>query len=123
MITVTLPMQPRDVPLTRLDNGVYRVKGTRVGLDLVVNQYKDGASPEEIVESFDVLRLSDVYTIIGYYLDHKEEIEAYLRDEDRSAEELRKKIEATQPPREEIRARLLARKARMEAEKNAKAGH
>src|SRR5262249_48949563 len=110
-------------PLTRLENGAYRVTGTRIGLELVIEAYKEGASPEEIVDSFDSLRLADVYTVIGYYLDHKEEVDEHLRQEDREAEELRCMIEASQPPREELRQKLLARKARMEAERNAQAGH
>jgi uncharacterized protein (DUF433 family) len=123
MITSKLELQPLTIPLTRLDNGVYRVSGTRVGMDIVIEEFKDGATPQEIVESFDTLRLADVYTIIAYYLNHKEEIEEQLRQEDQSAEELRRMIEAKQPPRAEVRARLLARKAQMEAEKNAQAGH
>ncbi len=123
MITSKLELQPLAIPLTRLDNGVYRVSGTRVGMDIVIEEFKDGATPQEIVESFDTLRLADVYTIIAYYLNHKEEVEEQLRQEDESAEELRRMIEARQPPRAEVRARLMARKAQMEAEKNAQAGH
>lgn len=123
MIISRLELQPLAIPLTRLENGVYRVSGTRIGMDRVIEEFKDGATPEEIVESFDTLRLADVYTIIAYYLNYKEEVEEQLRQEDRDAEELRHIIEATQPPRDELRAKLLARKARMEAEKNAQAGH
>jgi uncharacterized protein (DUF433 family) len=123
MITSKLELQPLAIPLTRLDNGVYRVSGTRVGMDIVIEEFKDGATPEEIVESFDSLQLADIYTIIAYYLGHKEEVEEQLRQEDESAEELRRMIEAKQPPRAEVRARLLARKAQMEAGKNAQAGH
>lgn len=123
MITSKLELQPLSIPLTRLENGVYRVTGTRIGMDIVIEAFKDGATPEEIIESFDSLRMADVYTIIAYYLNHKEEIEEQLRQEDHEAEELRRIIEAAQPTRAEVRARLLARKAQMEAERNAQAGH
>ena len=120
---ITLPLEPRAVPLTRLENGVYRITGTRIPLERVVEYHKEGATPEEIVEDFDTLRLVDVYAIIAYYLDHKEEVEQYLLEHERIAEELRRVIEASQPPRAEVREKLLARKARMEAEKNAQTGH
>ena len=123
MITSRLELQPLAIPLTRLENGVYRVSGTRIGMDRVIEHFKDGATPQEIVESFDTLRLADVFTIIAYYLNHKEEVEEQLRQEDCEAEELRHIIEAGQPPRTEVRARLLARKAQMEAERNAQTGH
>jgi hypothetical protein len=89
-------------------------------MDIVIEEFKDGATLEEIVESFDTLRLADVYAIIAYYLNHKAEVEEQLRQEDQSAEALRRMIEAKQPPRAEVRARLLARKAQMEAERDAR---
>lgn len=96
-IEITLALEPRAIPLTRLENGVYRVMGTRIPLERIIEAYKDGTTPEEIVFSFDTLRLSDVYTLIGYYLDHKEEVEQYLREEEKLAEEVRRMIEAAQP--------------------------
>ncbi|MBO0699558.1 MAG: DUF433 domain-containing protein, partial [Zavarzinella sp.] len=62
--------EPRPVPLDRLPNGVLRVAGTRIGLDLVIGAYKAGQTPEQIVEAYDSLRLADVYALIAYYLDH-----------------------------------------------------
>jgi uncharacterized protein (DUF433 family) len=113
-MTINLALEPRAIPLTRLENGVYRVTGTRIPLEQVVEAYKAGATPEEIVASYDTLRLSDVYVLIGYYLDHKEEVEQYLREEEQLAEEIRRKIEAAQPPRPGFREELLRRKAEME---------
>lgn len=123
-MSIELPLSPLPVPLFRLENGVYRVTNTRIALDLVVNQFKAGRSPEQIVESFDSLRLADVYTLIGYYLDHTAEVEHYLQVEEAEAGELRKKIEAFQGPPRVTREILLARKARMEEEarRNAEAG-
>src|SRR5262245_40012006 len=106
-----LTLEPRPVPLTRLENGVYRVTGTRIPLERIVEHYRAGESPEAIVEAFDTLRLADVYAVISYYLDHKEEVDGYLRDMEKKAEEIRRKIEATQPRRPGLREELLARKA------------
>jgi uncharacterized protein (DUF433 family) len=95
-MTINLVLEPRAIPLTRLENGVYRVTGTRISLERVIHSYQAGATPEEIVASCDTLRLSDVYVLIVYYLDHKEEVEQYLREEEELAEEIRRKIEAAQ---------------------------
>jgi uncharacterized protein (DUF433 family) len=97
VMTTTLVLESRAILLTRLENGVYRVTGTRIPLERVVESYKAGATPEEIVASFDTLRLSDVYTLIGYYLDHRGEVEQYLREQEEQAEETRRMIEASQP--------------------------
>jgi len=118
----TLLLESRPIPLIRLENGVYRVTGTRIPLERVIEAYKDGATPEEMVDSFDTLRLSDVYTLIGYYLDHREEVEQYLREEEELAGEIRRKIEAVQPPRPGLKEELLRRKALVE-KGNAPTGH
>jgi uncharacterized protein (DUF433 family) len=103
------------VPLTLTENGVWRVTGTRIPLERVVECYRAGLTPEDIVDSFDSLKLSDVYALIGYYLDHREAVEQYLRQGEEEADEVRKMIEARQPPRPGLREELLARKARREA--------
>ncbi|HEY7313769.1 MAG TPA: DUF433 domain-containing protein [Gemmataceae bacterium] len=117
-----LVLEPLSVPLTRMDNGVYRVTGTRIPLERIVESYKNGATPEGIVDSFDTLRLSDVYRLIGYYLDHREEVERYLREQEEQAEEVRRKIEASQPARPGLKEELLRRKALLE-KGNAKTGN
>lgn len=116
-----LVLEPRAIPLTRLENGVYRMSGTRIPLERIVESYKAGATPEEIVASFDTLRLSDVYVLIGYYLDHREEVEQYFREVEEQAEDIRRKIEAEQTPRSGFKEELLRRKALLE-KGNAPAG-
>jgi uncharacterized protein (DUF433 family) len=110
-MAITLNLDPRVVPLTRLENGVYRVTGARLPLERIVEHYKAGDTPEQIVDAYDILRLSDVYTIIGYYLDHKEAVEEYLREQEEDAEEIRRMIEKAMPPRPGFREELLRRKA------------
>jgi hypothetical protein len=70
-------------------------------------------TPEDIVRDFDTLRLSDVYAVISYYLDHKNAVEEYMREQEAEAEALRQMIEANQP-RGPGREELLARRARLE---------
>jgi|ERR1035438_4828825 uncharacterized protein (DUF433 family) len=67
-------------------NGGYYVAGTRVSLDSVVYNYKGGASPESIVESFGSLTLSKVYGALAFYLDNKAEIDAYLEQGEKDFE-------------------------------------
>lgn len=109
-----LTVETRPVPLDRLPNGVFRVAGTRIGLDIVIRAYKHGLAPEQIVEDYDSLRLADVYALIAFYLDHTAEVEQYLRDDDALALEVRRKIEAAQPPRPWMKEKLLRRKAERE---------
>jgi uncharacterized protein (DUF433 family) len=121
-MTTTSVLEPLIVPLTRDDTGTWRVSGTRIPLERVVESHKAGLSPESIVEHFDSLRLADVYFIIGYYLDHREAVEGYLKCQEEKAEEIRRLIEATQPPRPGMKEELLARKARAQ-KVDASVGH
>ena len=66
---------------------------------------------------YDTLDLSDAYAVVGYYLRHKAEVEGYLAEYDREAEEVWKKIRARQGDSSGIRARLLARKAALDAQR------
>ena len=99
-------------PLREDAGGAIRVGPTRVTLETVLHAYKSGESPEEIVDAFDTLLLADVYSVIGYYLRHQEEMDAYLRWSEAEAEAIRRKIES-QPGYREFRERLLARRAAM----------
>lgn len=77
LLEETLVAQPP--PLVAAEGGaVLRVRGTRVPLDTIVNAYLDGATPEEIALAYATLRLSDIYAVLSYYLDNREEVEAYL---------------------------------------------
>jgi uncharacterized protein (DUF433 family) len=113
-MTMNLVIEPRPVPLTQDEEGGWRVTGTRIPLERIIECHREGLAPEAIVESFDSLRLADVYVVISYYLDHKEEVAEYLRTREEKAEAVRRMIEAGQPARPEMRKELLARKARRE---------
>jgi uncharacterized protein (DUF433 family) len=110
-----LDIQAEAPPLRMDDAGAIRVGKTRVLFVLVVRAFKTGETPERIVEAYDVLSLADVYGAIAYYLRHQEEVEAYLRQYDRAAEEIRRKIEERQGPQTGVRERLLRRLAEKRA--------
>jgi uncharacterized protein (DUF433 family) len=113
---VSNPIIPEPVALRLDENGDYRVGNTRVLLDLVIHAFEDGATPEEIVQSYDILQLADVYSVIAYYLRHRAEVQEYLKHRDEEAEKVRAKIEAQQGDMAEFRKRLLARKPRFPPE-------
>ncbi len=100
----------RGPPLRREPSGAIRVGQTRVLLELVVHAFRDGATPEEIVQGYSTLGLAEVYAVIAYALRHPEEIESYLAEREQVADEVRRRIEATQGDLGDIRRRLLARK-------------
>jgi uncharacterized protein (DUF433 family) len=105
------------LPISLWPDGSLRVGKTRLLVDLIVQEFQRGATPEQIVEAYDVASLADVYSIIGYYLRHREEVEAYLAERERQGEEIKKKIEAWQGDRGNIRERLLARKQAQDRQK------
>lgn len=103
------------VPLFEDGQGGLRVTGTRVLLERIVHAFEDGATPESIVQSYDTLQLADVYAVLTWYLRNKTEVEAYMRERSEKAEDIRRTIEAKQPGRAELRARLTARRNHKEA--------
>jgi uncharacterized protein (DUF433 family) len=106
-----LPLPANRPPLRVDDGGAVRVGKSRVSLDLVVEQYENGMTPEDMVRAYDTLELADVHAVIAYYLRHRDEVRAYLRRREEEAEALRTKIEAERPrvSREELLARRRAR--------------
>lgn len=91
-----------------------RVGNTRVLLDLVIYSYRLGNTPETITEQYPSLSLDEVYLAIGYYLRHRDEIDAYLRRQEAEAEAFRREYEAKHPPeltREILLARMKAKGA------------
>ena len=111
---MTLTIQTDPVPLRVDEHGVVRVGNSQVLLDIVIREFNNGAEPEAIAHGYPSLDLADVYGVIAYYLRHRKDIDDYLHTRRQEAEKLREEIEAKQPSRVELRARLLARKAQME---------
>jgi uncharacterized protein (DUF433 family) len=100
-----------DPPPFQVDEeGAIRVGGSRVSLDLVVEQYENGMTPEDMVRAYDTLALADVHAAIAYYLRHRDEVRVYLKRREEEADLLRAKIEREHPRvgREEILARRSA---------------
>src|SRR5438093_790928 len=106
-----LPLHADPPPLRVDEGGTVRVGKSRVSLDLVVEQYENGMTPEDMVRAYDTLVLADIHAVIAYYLRHRDEVLAYLKRRAEDAESLRTKIEADHPrvSREALLARRSAR--------------
>lgn len=97
------------VPIAMNADGVLRIVGSRVTVDTLVSAFQDGATAEEIAQQYPSVSLADIYSVIGYYLHQRPEIEAYLARRRREAAQIRQENEARWDPTG-IRARLLARR-------------
>jgi len=84
------------------ENGGFYIKATRVPLDSIVHEFRNGASPESIRQTFPVLTLEQVYGAITFYLGHQEQVDASIQAADRAWS----KLEADHPVPEAIRERL-----------------
>jgi uncharacterized protein (DUF433 family) len=100
--------------------GTLRIGPSRITLDLVVDQYERGMTPEEMVRAYDTLDLADVHAAIAYYLRHRPEVEAYLKRRREEADALQAKIEAEHPRMS--REELLARRNKMRGNADAASG-
>src|SRR5215813_2727518 len=64
-------------------DGGYYIAGTRISLDVIVHAFQDGESPEGILRSFPMAGpLVRIYGAITFYLENKETVEAYLKDQE-----------------------------------------
>lgn len=98
-----------DLPLAADEDGTIRVGGTRVTLDSVIADFHRSASPETIVHNFPVLKVADVYQVIGYYLANQAEVDDYLQRQKEEAQRIRREWEAEHPPtltKADLQARL-----------------
>ena len=54
------------------------VRGTRTPVRAVVENWRLGLAPEEIVVHLPHLTLAQVFDALSYYSDHQDEIESYI---------------------------------------------
>ncbi|MBM3883769.1 MAG: DUF433 domain-containing protein [Verrucomicrobia bacterium] len=107
---IELPMT-QSVPLTRGEDGVCHVTGSRVTLDSIVHLFQSGASAEQIQEDFPSLALSDIYALIAYVLQHPRAVKQYLDQQTQAAQQVRREVESNLDT-SGLRERLRARRAR-----------
>ncbi|MBI2331374.1 MAG: DUF433 domain-containing protein [Chloroflexi bacterium] len=54
------------------------IKDTRTPVRAIVERWKFGEAAEEIARNLPHLRLAQIFDALGYYDDHREEIEKYI---------------------------------------------
>ena len=87
-----------------------RIKGHRISTEHVIEEYKNGFSPESIArEHFPTLNSEKVYATILYYLANKDRVEEYIRRADEVGEAYYQEHLRTGPS--EVEKKVLAWKA------------
>jgi uncharacterized protein (DUF433 family) len=89
-----LPRHAVPPPLRVDEGGAIRIGNSRVTLDLVVEQYGNGMTPEDMARAYDTLALADVHAVVAYYLRHRDAVRAYLKRRAEEAAALRAQVEA-----------------------------
>ena len=77
-------------------NGALYVAGTRIGLDVIAYEFRDGRSAEAIFDAYPSIgSLARVYGALAYILEHPKEIEVYLAEQDRRYEKIKARYPLT----------------------------
>lgn len=71
-----------------------RIAGRRVSVQQMAVLSKKGLSAEEIVNEYEFLNLAQVYAALAYYHANKDEIEAYLAEEEAEYDRLEAEYKA-----------------------------
>jgi uncharacterized protein (DUF433 family) len=82
-----------DAMLTRTADtcgGRTRIDGTRITVHRIATLYKQGQSPEEIVQTHPHLSLAQVYAALAYYHANHAEVESELAEADVLYDKLRR---------------------------------
>ncbi len=103
---MTLKLQTEAPPLHLDTTGALRIGNSRVLLEVVIRAFENGATAEMLVQQYSTTTLADIYSVIGYYLRHKVDVEAYIAERDKQASEVRLRVEGRQKDLTEIRQRL-----------------
>lgn len=91
-------IETNDTYVVQTAVGGWRVAGSRVSLDSIVESYWEGVSPEGIVAEFPSLTSEQVYGSIAFYLGHRGEIDQYMRRQESRWQELKERSEAANAP-------------------------
>lgn len=104
-------------PCIRVDDrGTWRVGKSQVLVDVVIEAFSAGATPEEIVSNYPTASLGDVYCVIAFYLRHRDTVQGYLDERKRHATAIRQRVEKMQDERyHKLRKRILTRQRQAES--------
>lgn len=112
---MALLIETQPVPLAIDADGVVRVGNTRVTLDTVIAAFLEGATAEEIAHQYPSLNLPDIYSIIGYYLKNRFEVDKYLEARKKRGKAIREQ-NATRYGSDSVRKHLTKRQSKSKTE-------
>ena len=92
---------------------IIRLNGHRIFLEHVIERWRNGSSPEQIVQELPTLELEEVYGAITYYLHNKASTDVYL-DRARASGELQMREADANPDDVTQRLRALKEQQRQE---------
>ncbi|HOT90971.1 MAG TPA: DUF433 domain-containing protein [Anaerolineae bacterium] len=73
-------MHPYIVRDSQMHQGEPTIRGSAVTMRAVIERTRLGDTPAQIIGAFPVLTLAQVHDALGYYYDHPDEIEGYIRE-------------------------------------------
>jgi uncharacterized protein (DUF433 family) len=107
---VATVLEPVSLPLTLDEHGALRIMGSRVPTaSSLARQGLPQWSDCGRYRDYPTLKLSDVYALLGYHPWHREEVNAYLGEQERLADAKRQELEHRYPQKglsEQLLARL-----------------
>jgi len=74
---------PESPYISQEDDGAVRIKGTRVGLQTIIGNFKEGESPETIAQEYSTVTRAQVYGAIAYYLENQTALDEFFAEVDR----------------------------------------
>ncbi len=89
-------------------DGDWYVGDSRVEVYSVIAAWRQGFAPEEVQSSFPVLSLTEVYGTILYYLEHRDELDAFFRQMDALYRDRKAEAEARDPEFHEMMSQRFA---------------
>lgn len=99
-------------PLTMDADGTIRIEGSRIPLDTIVSVFRQGATAEQIRDSFPSLPLSAIYGAIAWILENPEMVDSYLDRRRAESQDLREVVDGM-PRQNVLRERLRARREQL----------
>ena len=109
-------------PYIEMRNEGFYIRGSRISLDSIVYNWREGLSAEEIRDNFPTLKLVEVYAAITYYLEHQAEIDHYLKGWEAKYEAQRDEAEVAHPEwYADLRQRVAEARKRLESSSQAPA--
>lgn len=86
-----------------------RVRGTRVDLSVIVEDYIEGQLPEHMAVNYPTVELEAIHGVIAYYLGHRDAVDRYIARCRERADAIHAKL--NEQPVAPVVARLRALKA------------